>query len=157
MYRYHFCAFSFNSGVIFTNTPYRFHSFLYTGVCVRDNICSKDPPPINLWIPLAIFAIIMAERNLTKYPIFTDCLICVALVQLYRTTSLYKPIKQTLVFLGKHSMNIFLFHTFIFYFWFKEFIYASRNPIIIFVLLLSICLIISMGLEWIKKYTIGRL
>ncbi|MCH5308522.1 MAG: acyltransferase [Prevotella sp.] len=120
-------------------------------------VVKKLPPPINLWIPLAIFAIIMAERNLTKYPIFTDCLICVALVQLYRNTSLYKPIKQTLAFLGKHSMNIFLFHTFIFYFWFKEFIYASHNPIIIFVLLLSICLIISIGLEWIKKYTIGKL
>lgn len=60
-------------------------------------------------------------------------------------------------FLGKHSMNIFLFHTFIFVFWFQDFIYCSRNPIVIFFTLLFICIPISMLLEWIKKYTIYRL
>ena len=60
-------------------------------------------------------------------------------------------------YLGKHSMNIFLFHTFIFYFWFQDFVYSSRIPIIIFLTLLAICLPISIVLEWIKKYTIYKL
>lgn len=48
-------------------------------------------------------------------------------------------------------MNIFLFHTFIYYYWFRDFIYSSRNPIIIYILLLAICLVISFTLEYIKK------
>ena len=62
-----------------------------------------------------------------------------------------------MAFLGKHSMNIFLFHTFIFYFWFQNIIYASRNPIIIFFTLLAICIPISIVLEWMKRYTIYKL
>ena len=120
-------------------------------------VAQKIPPPSNSWFSLAILMLLMLERNFNKYPILIDSLICIALVQLYRRIILYKFVNMTLAFIGKHSMNIFLFHTFIYYFWFKEFIYASRNPIIIFVLLVSICLIISMGLKWIKKYTIHQL
>lgn len=153
----HFGTLEFNSSVVIAYPSYRFYSLLHIGVCQWNNICAKYPPVSSWRISLAILILLIIERNFTQYPIFTDCLICVALVQLYRSVVLYKSIKQALAFFGKHSMNIFLFHTFIFYFWFKEFIYASRNPIIIFALLLSICLILSIGLEWVKKYTINKL
>ena len=48
-------------------------------------------------------------------------------------------------------MNIFLFHTFIYYYYFEQFIFYSRNPIIIYSTLLAICLIISVIIEIVKK------
>lgn len=68
----------------------------------------------------------------------------------YKLLYIPKIIKDIFSFLGKHSMNIFLFHTFIFLYWFKDFIYYTRNPIIIFFSLLIPCLIISIAIEKIK-------
>lgn len=56
--------------------------------------------------------------------------------------------------LGKHSMNIFLFHTFIFLYWFREYIYISRNPLLIILSLLISCYLISVIIE-IAKNKIG--
>lgn len=52
---------------------------------------------------------------------------------------------------GEHSFNIFLFHTFISYFYFSKFIYFFRYPPIIFLVLLISCILISVALEKIKS------
>lgn len=52
--------------------------------------------------------------------------------------------------LGKHSGNIFMLHTFIYYYYFKDFIYSFRHPIIIFLILLLVCLGISWMIEQVK-------
>jgi peptidoglycan/LPS O-acetylase OafA/YrhL len=54
-------------------------------------------------------------------------------------------------FLGKHSINIYLIHTFIYAYFFEEFIYSFKYPILIFVVLLISTLGISMLFEWLKK------
>lgn len=54
-------------------------------------------------------------------------------------------------FLGNHSMNIYMIHTFIYHYWFSNFIYSFKYPILIFFVLLAICLIISVLLEYGKK------
>ena len=53
-------------------------------------------------------------------------------------------------FLGKHSTNIYMVHTFLFSYWFPQFIYAPRYAILIFLLLLLCSLVISIVLEFIK-------
>lgn len=72
------------------------------------------------------------------------------MVIVYKNIQLKKPLYNALIFIGKHSMNIFLFHTFIFSHWFRDEIYASRNPLTIFLLLLSTCITVSIILEYIK-------
>jgi len=59
--------------------------------------------------------------------------------------------RKVLEFIGVHSFNIFLFHTFIYYYYFPKFIYAFSNPVLIFAVLLVICLIISVGIEKLKE------
>ena len=115
------------------------------------------PPPSErkIWV-LIVCACFIAARNFSPSPLFVDSLICVVMVQLYRVISISNPLKHALAFLGKHSMNIFLFHTFIYYFWFREYIYFTRMPIIIYLILLIVCIVISVMLEWVKKYTIYR-
>lgn len=59
--------------------------------------------------------------------------------------------KRAFEFVGVHSFNIFLFHTFIYYYYFPEFIYKFHNPVLIFAVLLGVCLVISVGIESFKK------
>lgn len=98
-----------------------------------------------------IFIVLLIERIFTKEPILHDSILVLVMVIVYKNIQLKKPLYNALIFLGKHSMNIFLFHTFIFYYWFRDEIYASHNPLIIFLLLLSTCIIISIILEYIKR------
>lgn len=48
-------------------------------------------------------------------------------------------------------MNIFLIHTFIFYYWFSDFIYAFRYDVCIVAALLATSLIASCVIEWLKR------
>lgn len=49
-------------------------------------------------------------------------------------------------FLGKHSANVYMVHTFLFSYWFPQFIYAPKYAILIFLLLLLCSL---------AKYSVG--
>lgn len=59
-------------------------------------------------------------------------------------------IYKFLSFLGQHSMNIFLSHTFVLLY-FNDFSYILKYPPLIFIQLLVICLLFSIILEKIKK------
>ena len=59
--------------------------------------------------------------------------------------------RKILEFIGIHSFNIFLFHTFIYYYYFPNFIYGFKNPLLIFAVLLGICLVVSVGIEKLKE------
>ena len=63
-------------------------------------------------------------------------------------------VKQALSFLGKHSMNIYFIHSFIYMIIYQEFIYSFRYAGLIFMVLLAICLVYSVCLEGIKKSVI---
>ena len=62
-----------------------------------------------------------------------------------------KYVTNILQFLGKHSMNIFLTHTFIRYYYFKDFTYSFKYSILIVLVLLGISIIVSMVIELLKK------
>ena len=53
--------------------------------------------------------------------------------------------------MGHHLFNIFLFHTFIFAYYLNHFIYGFQYPYLIFLVLLSISLIVSVAIEYIRK------
>ena len=57
---------------------------------------------------------------------------------------------NALAFLGKHAGNIYYFHVFIYLHYFPQF-FITPYPIFTFSLLLATCLLISIGLEWVKK------
>lgn len=99
-----------------------------------------------------LFIILFASRPFTgRFWFVDDALMCGLFVLIITRIKLSVYVTNTLEFLGKHSFNIFLFHTFIYYYWFSDFIYASRNPVIIFFLLLVITVIVSVGIEYLKK------
>lgn len=62
-----------------------------------------------------------------------------------------KGIRKMLIYLGKHSMNIFLTHTFIRYYYLSDFIYSFKHFILINLVLLILSLILSILIEYLKK------
>jgi len=69
----------------------------------------------------------------------------------YEFISKIKSINKVGLFLGKHSFNIFLFHSFIYLRYFKNFIYSFDEPILIFSVLMGISIILSILIEELKK------
>lgn len=107
----------------------------------------------NFCLIVLLFAtfLLFVQRLMVDRPIIIDCLICVTLPIIWLAIPKMTWLSLPLSFLGRHSMNIFLFHTFIFSHWFKNLIFMPRNPILIFLLLLCVCLAISMFIEQLKK------
>ncbi len=105
----------------------------------------------SLIVLLPLFLVLWAEHLIVKEPLAFDAVITLSLIMLYGVLKLPAFVTNGLEFLGRHSMNIFLFHTFIFSHWFKDFIYSPKNPFLIFLLLLGVCLIISVLIERLKK------
>lgn len=63
------------------------------------------------------------------------------------------PILRTvLIFLGKHSMNIFLMHTFIRHYLLEEFVYSFRHFALITLVVLIMSLAVSIIIELMKKH-----
>lgn len=77
---------------------------------------------------------------------FTIC--CVSFIYCSKIKFLY----NFLILLGKHSMNIFLTHTFLYAIFFSNFFYNFRFPLLIFAVLIMCSLILSLSLEYIKKH-----
>ena len=66
----------------------------------------------------------------------------------------YIPILNTILkFIGKHATNIFLTHTFIYYYFYTDYIYSFKKDWLIFLVLTAICLLVSIGIEILKKVT----
>lgn len=99
---------------------------------------------------LVILVIACFYRHFFPYNRCWDAAIVTMIVTLYSSVSFPRILSKLLVLLGKHSYNIFLFHTFIFSYYFKEYIYFSSNPLLIYLFLLAVCILISMLIEWIR-------
>ena len=105
------------------------------------------------WWQIVIGIALLSGWRFTKYcPIhIIDALICAGLACFLYVVPFKKWIGNIFENLGKHSMNMFLIHTFFFYFWFSDFVYITRNPILIFLTLLLFSYVASVIIEWIKK------
>ena len=134
---------------IFSPIKYYIISFII-GMCF---VIYKVSGTRHKMITISFLLLLIAIRNFSKEPLLLDCFITANIIFLYKSIHINNYVQKLFSFLGKHSMNIFLFHTFIFSYWFKSFIYSPQNPFLIFLLLLGICLLISIILELIKKYT----
>lgn len=112
---------------------------------------------VTAGISLGLLAIIVIIR---MYPIiphwfgiridgFVTCAIALCLITILRCN---KYLMSSFAFLGKHSMNIYMTHTFFYVYWHPEWLHACewlRGGG--FAILLSICLAISIMLEYIKE------
>lgn len=64
----------------------------------------------------------------------------------------FPTVGTVLDFLGKHSANIFMTHTFFYLYFCGNLIYAPKYPFLIFLFLLGVCLVYSFLLEKVKFF-----
>lgn len=99
-----------------------------------------------------VFLLMVTLRLVVYYGTLLDCLIVLFIILLYKNTRRKQLLSRVFYYIGKNSMMIFLFHTFILHIWFTDFVYSSRNPIIIFFLLLSLCIVIAEIINGLKRH-----
>lgn len=140
---------------IFTPIKYYLFPFLLGIACVQKrhfgiNVNKKLNGGGKI---LIITVFLFCIRNLIPhpYPLLFDGVLSLFIIASFKLINLGNTAINVLSFMGKHSMNIFLFHTFIYYYYFHDFIYWTQNPILILLTLLFVCLSISVGMEYLKK------
>ena len=129
--------------------------FLAVNASVLNNVLNK----INRYIVAAMFCVatlvflymrnnyVLSCFSGTKGDPFIVVFLSLAVVCLCRLT---KRNMVPLIFVGKHSMNMYLMHTFVSGYFFHDFIYSFKYPILIFVVLFLISLLLSVILEFVK-------
>lgn len=100
---------------------------------------------------LIILPIICLMRQYVPFTELWDAIISLTLVFAFIISNIPSAIKRTLAFLGKHSFNIFLFHTFIYAYYFRSYIFWTTNPVLIFLTLLISSLVLSLIIEYLKE------
>lgn len=98
---------------------------------------------------LMLMALWRMGSNSPKH--IVDAMLCVGMALLIYKLPLDNWIGNIFAALGEHSMNMFLTHSFIFYFWFSKYIYITRNPLLIFLSLTISTYLLSVGIEWLKR------
>ena len=100
-------------------------------------------------IALILLSVWRMSRLSPKH--IVDAMFCVGIAILIHKQALENCVGGILALLGKHSMNMFLIHTFIFYFWFTDYIYITRNPLLILLSLVVSSLLCSVAIEQVKN------
>lgn len=99
---------------------------------------------VSLYIRIAFF----------KNAVYFDAFFAFAIILFsYMVLSNIPKLSKSFEILGKHSANIFMFHTFIYSYYFQPIIYFSRYSLLIYIFMVLVCLFISLGLEYLKKIT----
>ena len=130
--------------------------------CANENVLLKiqrygaDKLPVKILKPcIAFFVIIGLFYTRMKLPALADIwdgLISLTITYLcFDGLSKIPVISSALSFLGKHSMNMFLTHTFIYYYFFENFIYSFNHFLLIFLSLVCITLALSVVIEMLKE------
>lgn len=104
---------------------------------------------------LACLLLLYTAYLLSKYTAleFSYPFVFVIPYMVYEFIAAVPVLNFCLEFLGKYATDIFLLHTFIYYYFYPEYIYSFQESWKILPVLLGICLIISIFIELFKKYT----
>lgn len=91
---------------------------------------------------------IFPEFSYFRVDPFATITFSLLVVCLCRSTKLnFAPLQ----FIGKHSMNMYLTHTFIFHYFYHDFFYGLKYPILMFLTLFGISLLVSVIIEHAKN------
>jgi len=132
------------------------------GVCTAygswpEKLMNKSLPKLLQWpvgIAGFVFCVILRQNKFIQenYLYIVDGPICLFLVLFSGILLAEIPLlKQVLSFIGKHSLNIYLVHTFFYLLLWQKYIYYFKPAGITFLLLLGASLLYSVLLEWVKK------
>lgn len=107
-----------------------------------------------LTLSVLLFTILSKFRQSYGYLWLVDALISLLICQILNTLIVkIKFISHPLEFIGKNSMNMFLTHTFVYYYYFRDLTYSLKNSSLTVIFLLIITLLISVSIDKFKNIT----
>ncbi len=109
--------------------------------------------PLVAFVPLCVVRYFLNAENMVYAMKFDTVFIVPILFLSYILVSKIPYVSSVLEELGRKSGFIFLFHTFLFGYYFKSFFYSFKYPILIFAALLIISYITAFIFEWLMKIT----
>lgn len=110
---------------------------------------NKFQTKTNKWIFLLLIILLIIVKYYISssvfFPIYGFLFISLYLLINYNNQFIF------LRFIGKHSMNIWMIHTWLMVYIFSDFFYSLKNPILILFFVLIACIIVSMIINKITK------
>lgn len=146
--------------------PIRYYILAFLlGIYFRNGLMASIPPcnklinkiihkSLSKWETIALGMIMVAAfplRMLMPPALVFDTATAILIVLLFHNINLHPALAKSMAFLGQHSFNIFLFHTFIYFLYLPQIVYWHRNPVVVFITLLLICITISSSIEYLKR------
>lgn len=112
---------------------------------------SNKIPLCNLWLLLTVCIIKCLIPTSAIDPFYT-----LAFIMLFLTIPLGSMVKTSISYIGKHSMNMWLIHTWICIRLFQTEVYGLKWPLLIYAVVLLLSLGVSHVIEWmylpVKKF-----
>ena len=97
---------------------------------------------ITLWIKATIFL-----KSVEFDGFFAFSIICISFMILSRIPFINKILES----LGRQSAYIFMFHTFILNYYFRNFVYLTKYPVCIFIIFSTLCYLIALIISFVRK------
>jgi hypothetical protein len=111
-------------------------------IFAKENIFEAFAKFGHKWLFLLAIPLLIVARILIPVDKFT-VYIAVAFIVCFAVLKRGRLFDTVLGFLGRHSTNIWLLHTFFCYYLFKNFIYSFKYPLLIFLVLMTVSIISS--------------
>lgn len=105
----------------------------------------------NNWVVLGALLLLCGIRCFISHQT-VDPVYAIVFVVLFSMVSVGSVPAKVLTFLGKHSMNIWLIHTWICIRLFHEFVFGLHYPIVIYLFVLFVSLAVSIFVEFVYGY-----
>ena len=142
---YFYLLFPFSIGAIFARNVCN-QTQLYVAL---KSTANRVKPAVLFILLVVIIAVRILINSSILDPVYALITICL-LLQLFRSYN-YKHI-GFLSIVGLHSMNIWLIHTWFCYYFFHDWIYSFRYPIVIFVVLLCCSILTSFIINFLCNF-----
>lgn len=138
--------------LLFGSIRYYLFPFVLGMVCAHNDWISglTEQTKRHPAVAAALFVVLILIRCLVGLKF--DSVVTLALAAVMVAWSWNRGVVGSLFrFFGEHSFNIFLFHTFIYYYYLEEWVFWSSNPLVILFTLLGLSLLLSVGIEKLKR------
>ena len=120
---------------------------------VKQNIINKVLKLLYITILYCCLRVRQSSMFYILFEISDGFIPLIVMFFIYEFIGQIKYVSDVLEFIGIYSMNIFLTHTFVRANYCRKFIYGFKYAPLILIILLGISIIISMGIEVLKKYS----
>ena len=136
--------------------PFTLSIFAASHIRRINKILNAIHPYVVCAISLITASVLLFLRGFPVFESFTGfrvdpfamIFVVLAVISLCRVTGRQFGFMQ---FVGKHTMNMYFTHTFIFGYFFHDLIYGFKYPILIFLILFATSLLLSICIEFVKK------